>query len=29
MGSFFRPGPRIMETLEQLVELFHPGALAK
>lgn len=29
MGSFFRPGPRIMDTLERLAELLHPGALAR
>jgi iron complex transport system substrate-binding protein len=29
MGSFFRPGPRVVETLERMAELFHPGALAR
>ncbi len=26
-GDFFRPGPRIMETLEEMAEMFHPGIL--
>jgi iron complex transport system substrate-binding protein len=29
MGSFFRPGPRILDTLERMVELLHPGALPR
>lgn len=28
MGSFFRPGPRIVESLERLATYLHPGAFA-
>lgn len=28
MGSFFRPGPRIVESLERLAAYLHPGAFA-
>ena len=28
-GSFFRPGPRIMDSLERLVEILHPAGAAR
>jgi ABC-type hemin transport system substrate-binding protein len=28
-GSFFRPGPRIIDSLERLVEIFHPAGAAR
>jgi hypothetical protein len=28
-GSFFRPGPRIMDSLERLVDILHPAGAAR